>query len=103
MAMELYEILVPTVRNDGRPIRTRYHKVWDKMVYSITSGVTILKPVKGKWVSPSSKLYEERMIPVRIACTPEQYKEILKMTLKYYEQEVIMGYKVATEVEFYKE
>jgi len=96
--IKLYEILVPTVRNNGNPIKTKFHKVWDSKVYAITHGLTILAPTKGKWVSPSGTLFAERMIPVRIACTREQIEEIIKMTIKYYEQEAIMAYCISNEV-----
>lgn len=91
----LWEILVPTVRNDGRPYRTRYHRIWDAKVREITGGLTILAPAKGQWVSPDGELFAERMIPVRIAATAEQMKAICDMTAKYYEQRAVMYYQVS--------
>jgi len=95
----LWEILVPTIhRVDGKPITTKYHRVWDKKVYEITKGITILTPAKGKWVCPEGGLFEERMIPVRIACTREEIETIIDMTIKYYDQLAVMAYKVSEEV-----
>jgi hypothetical protein len=94
---ELWEILVPTVKNEGKPFRTRYHRVWDKQVYEITGGLTILRPTKGKWVH-QGKTYEERNIPVRVACSREQLMLILKFTKEYYDQLAIMAYKISDEV-----
>lgn len=96
--MELWEILVPTISNEGVPYRTRFHKVWDKNVYSITGGLTIHTPAKGRWVSPTGELFAERMIPVRVACTREQILEILEMTMVYYDQLATMAYKVSEDV-----
>jgi len=96
----LWEILVPTQFNDGRPIRTRYHRVWDEKVRQISSGLTILTPAKGQWVSENSELFVERMIPVRVACTYEQMVEIANMTKTYYEQEKVMFYRLSDEVHF---
>lgn len=96
--VEMWEILVPTVRNDGRPIRTRFHRVWDKKVYEITGGLTIMMPSKGRWLAPDGKLFAERMIPVRIAATRDQIEKIVDLTLEYYEQEAVMTYKVSTEI-----
>lgn len=96
--MQLWEILVPTVRNDGRPISVRFHRVWDAKVYAITGGLTILQPAKGRWIAPDGTLFAERMIPVRIACTREQIEKIAKMTMDYYEQLAIMAYKISSEV-----
>lgn len=82
----LWEILVPTVRRqDGKPIRTRFHRVWDAKVRFIAGGLTILSPVKGQWISPDNELFSERMIPVRIACSREHIALIADFTASYYD------------------
>jgi hypothetical protein len=96
--MNIYEILVPTIMNDGKPIRVRYHRVWDEKVRKITGGLTIVPPVKGQWVNPEGELFSERMIPVRVACTEEQIEEIADMTAAYYKQEAIMYYLISNQV-----
>jgi hypothetical protein len=95
---QLWEILVPTVRNDGRPFRLRYHRVWDERVKAISGGLTIVSPVQGVWVSPTQETFKERMIPVRIMCTREEIVSIAYMSKTYYEQEAIMVYLVSPEV-----
>lgn len=94
----LWEILVPTVRPDGRPIHLRFHRVWDAKVRTISGGLTIYAPAKGQWVSPCGQLFEERMIPVRIACTAEQMERIADMSAAYYEQQAILYYLVSEQV-----
>lgn len=94
----MWEVLVPTVRNDGRYIKTRFHRVWDAKVRAITGGLTILPVNKGQWVSPAGELFIERMIPVRIACTRAQIEDIINMTLSYYEQHAVLAYVVSEEV-----
>lgn len=102
MKTYLYEILVPTVRQNGKPIRLRFHKVWDKKVYDITHGLTIMPVSIGYWKPHTeADVIRERMIPVRIACTEEQIKQIAKMTKKYYEQDAIFYYRVSDEVIIY--
>lgn len=96
--IELWEILVPTVRQDGTPIRTRFHRVWDAKVRDITGGLTILPVAKGQWTAPDGKLFSERMIPVKIAATRSQIERIIDMTIAYYEQLAIMAHKVSDEV-----
>lgn len=96
--VEMWEILVPTMSNEGKPFRTRYHKVWDKKVYEITGGLTILAPVKGKWIPKSKMLFEERMIPVRIVCSKEEIEKIIDFTIKYYSQDAVLAYKISEEV-----
>lgn len=95
---KLWEILVPTVRNDGRPFRLRYHRVWDERIKAIAGGLTVVTPVRGTWVSPNSETFKERMIPVRIMCSRDEIMEIATMSKTYYEQEAIMVYKVSDEV-----
>lgn len=96
--MKFYEILVPTVSNNGKPYRTRYHRVWDEKVRKITGGLTIISPIKGQWISANGKLFIERMIPVRVACTKEQIDQIADMTAEYYNQLAIMYYLISEEV-----
>lgn len=90
--------MVPTVMPNGKPIKTRRHRVWDAKVRKITGGLTIMPPVRGQWVSPEDQLFQERMIPVRIACTREQIDTISDMTAKFYEQLAVMYYHVSSEV-----
>lgn len=85
----LWEILVPTIM-DGKPVRTRFHRVWDKKVRETAGGLTVLKPAKGYWVSPDGELAEERMIPVRIKCTEDEIEHISDLTAQYYKQEAVM-------------
>ena len=90
----LWEILVPTIRN-GKPVKTKSPKEWDTRIRRISGGLTILKPVKGEWVSKDGKLFEERMIPVRIMCTEEQIEKIADITAEFYKQEAVMFYCVS--------
>lgn len=95
----LWEILVPTVRNDGRPFRLRYHRVWDEKVRDISGGITIMKPAKGEWVdSDTGDLYADRTIPVRFVATREEMKRIVAMSCVYYDQLAMMCYKVSDDV-----
>lgn len=94
----MWEILVPTIRNDGRPIRTRFHRVWDEKVKAISGGMTILTPAKGKWVNPDGVEFHERMIPVRLIATREEIDRVVDLTIAYYEQEAVLAYKISDEV-----
>jgi hypothetical protein len=95
---QLWEILVPCTMR-GRPVHTRHHKEWDKVVRTIAGGLTILAPAKGQWLEPDTNtLFEERMIPVRIACTRKQIQRIMRFTLGHYDQKAVFAYLVSTEV-----
>jgi hypothetical protein len=96
--IQLWEILVPTVRKDGGFYTTRFHRVWDGKVREISGGLTVLHPTKGQWVSPSGELCIERMIPVRIACTEQQIEMISDITASYYQQEAVLYYRVSDKV-----
>jgi hypothetical protein len=94
----MWEIFVPTEMS-GKPVRTRYHRVWDQKVRAITHGLTVYHPAKGQWVNPDNgELHLERMIPVRSACTPAQMDLIADMTLTYYQQKAVMYYQVSDKV-----
>lgn len=95
----MWEILVPRVRNNGKPYTTRHHREWDKQVIRITGGLTVLRTTTvGYWVS-ENETYKDSMIPVRIACTDIQMDEILDRTLVHYsDQNAIMAYVISNEV-----
>jgi len=93
--IELWEILVPCQYNDGKPVTTRHHKEWDKYVRKLAGGLTIMKPAKGVWVHEEA-LFEERMIPVRIACSEKVVKQVMTFTLSHYRQIKVMAYRVST-------
>jgi hypothetical protein len=98
MKIVLWEILVPC-KMRGKPVRTRHHREWDKLVRKITGGLTILKPARGQWVEPNTKaLHEERVIPVRIACTRKQIDRIIDITIRHYDQKAVMAYCISIEV-----
>ena len=95
----LWEILVPTLWKESKPVRTKHHKSWDTYVRKVAGGLTVMKPVKGQWLK-ENVLYDERVIPVRIACTKDQIDKIAKFSLTHYEQKAIMYYKLSNEVYF---
>lgn len=92
--MELWEVLVPCKSNAGKPFRTRHHREWDVRVRRISGGLTIMRPAKGQWVHGDT-LYEDRVIPVRIACTEKQIMQIAKITIQHYDQLAVMVYRVS--------
>lgn len=100
--LQLWEILVPhkmgkhdlwrhdnSLPKSNRTIPVPYHQKWDSKVREITGGLTICKASKGQWVDNDGNLYKEIMIPVRIACTEEQIRQIAKMSMEHYQQKAI--------------
>ena len=98
MNPELWEVLVPASNNKDLRFTYEHHKEWDAFVKKITGGVTIMKTAKGEWVSPTGKLYVDRMIPRRIVCTEEQISEIIDFTIDHYKQEAVLAYRISTNV-----
>ena len=88
--LQTWEILVP-YKMGRKTVQVPYHQEWDEKVRQITGGLTIHKVAKGQWVSPSTgKLHKELMIPVRIACSEEQIRQIAAITIEHYKQEAVM-------------
>lgn len=98
MSLQLWEILVPAADSDGERIPVEYHQMWDQMIRARCGGLTILKTAKGQWVDPSGRLYAEPMIPVRVACLPEQIGELLDLTIDHYRQQAVMAYRLSEQV-----
>lgn len=95
MTGELWEILVPCQRNNGRPFSTKHHREWDKRVRALSKGLTIMTPAKGQWISAEGKLYEDRVIPVRIACGEKTIRRVMDITAQHYDQKAVMAYRVS--------
>lgn len=96
MKKKLIEILVP-VTNHGVRIKKKHHRKWDAKISRIAGGLTLFKPKKGRWLS-GSKLFKEKMIPVRIAATNKEIKKIVKFTAKHYKQKAVMYHLVSKHV-----
>ena len=94
MMAELWEILVPCNWNDGKPVRTRHHREWDKRVRGVVGGLTILKPGLGQW-EHEGELFKDWVIPVRIRATRDQMKTVADITIQHYEQIAVMYYLVS--------
>lgn len=101
--VKLWEILVPSSKPEHLPgknrfFSVRYHREWDKKVAAVSNGLTVLQPSKGRWLSSTGELQNERMIAVRVACTREQILKIMEIAAEHYHQEAIMVHKVSDEV-----
>lgn len=97
----MWEILVPTIKpntNKSKFFTTKYHRTWDDKVREITHGLTIMSPAKGQWASPNGKVFEERMIPVRIVASRDEIEKVIDLTLVHYSQEAVLCYKISDEV-----
>jgi hypothetical protein len=94
---EMWEILVPA-SNKIQEFTYEHHKAWDEFVIGISGGITIMKTVKGEWVSPNNVRFKDRMIPVRIKCSADDIDKIIDFTIKHYEQEAVLAYKISEEV-----
>lgn len=93
---ELWEILVPTSDKHNNLYDVCHHKDWDRKISYICGGLSLLDPISGRWFSET--MFEETMIPVRIACTREELDRIIDFTMEHYKQEAIMAYKISNEV-----
>ena len=94
----LWEILVPCMFEDTKtPVSTKHHKEWDKYVRTISPGLTILKPAKGQWIH-EDKLYEDRVITVRLTASRSEVEKIVDFTIVHYRQLAVMAYKISNEV-----
>ena len=95
---ELWEVLVPRVFNNGTEVPILHHREWDEKVRKIAGGLTILRSAKGIWESPSGEIFQEAMIPVRVACTEAQLVLILDTTIAHYDQKAVMAYCISDRV-----
>ena len=101
MGTPVWIVLVPAENNNRSEFLVEHHQRWDAFVRKITGGVTIMKSAKGHWLSPTGKLYSEKVIPCTIICTKEQVLQIVEFTATHYHQEAIAYYKISDEAYIY--
>jgi len=75
-----WEIFVPDA-----PIAK--HEKWDKEVMEITTGLTLLGKVTGKWLDPQKR---ETSIRVSLVCTEEAIVAIAHLTKTMFNQQKIL-------------
>lgn len=84
---------------DNQPVPVEHHQRWDEKVRTIAGGLTIFKPAMGQWINEEDqKLFSEKMIPVRVACSRKQIEKIVAFTITHYNQLAVMAYKISSEV-----
>lgn len=92
----VFEIIDPVGEKYNVEWSVEYHHEWDQYVREIAGGLTINKRARGIWTSPETgKIFQEKMIPVRIFCTLEKIEEIADFTIKHYKQKAIMFYLIS--------
>ena len=91
----MWEILVPVKDNSGNKFPLSYHNEWDNFVENLTGGLTVMRPAKGRWISPIGTKVHEKMIPCRIRCSEEDINKIVDFTIKHYNQEAVAYYLVS--------
>lgn len=102
MSLKFWEILVPYNDNDGKKFPLDHHKTWDSYVRTISGGLTIFKTSKGQWTY-LDKVFEDKMIPIRIYCSEEQIEEIMRYTKTFYDQKAIFCCLISDQVKFLDE
>jgi hypothetical protein len=92
---ELWEVLVPVQANSGKEWPIEHHHEWDEQVRRAIGGLTIMRTAKGQWVDSDGTLFNERMIPVRLACDESQVRQVMSLTMTHYDQLAVMAYRVS--------
>ena len=101
MEKSVWEIYVPVSDNKGVDFSIGHHKIWDKKVTESAGGLTIFKRSRGLWESQmTGKVFQERVIPVRIVCDYDTIQYIAEFTKEHYNQESVMFYLVSEKVYF---
>ncbi len=95
----MWVIMVPTMLNDGTPVRKKRHQEWDSRVRSISGGLTVDTPSIGQWVNRDGKLFRERMIPVQVIADAEEMLCIAAIAKEFYNQEAILYYEISRNVQ----
>lgn len=98
MNKSLWQIYVPVYDNNGNKIPVSYHQKWDDIISDIAGGLTINKKSRGIWASQTGTIFKEEMIPVLVNCSYNEMNVIAELTIRHYDQEAVMYYKVTDEI-----
>lgn len=87
-----FDVILKTCENNfdrGWLFTAKHHRIFYKFILNLSKGYSVLSELEGVWQNEKGTIYQEKMIPVRIACTDEQIKEIAEFAKTHYEQEAI--------------
>jgi hypothetical protein len=79
--MKLFEITLPTTDNAGASLQTA-HMLWQAHVMRIAGGYTEYPMSRGVWHDGPGKIYIDQVVPYRVACTLDQWQEIVREAFK---------------------
>lgn len=94
-----FDVILKTCENNfdrGWIFTTKHHRIFYKFILNLSKGYSVLNELEGVWQNEKGTIYQEKMIPVRIACTDEQIKEIAEFAKAHYEQEAIFVLELGT-------
>ncbi len=108
-----FEILIPVAPNKGEPttdemyakldfnkdgtiFNKAHHGTFIRKVLTVAGGYSWLPEIDGAWVNSHCEVVKEKMIPIRVACTDENIKEIASFAKQHYEQEAIFVLEIGT-------
>lgn len=99
--MILYEFLLPVRSNDGSEIPDRIYKGLLGRILALAGGYTLPGKALGGWINGQGSTQVENMLPLRVACTPDQAQEIVAMIADTFpDQESLMSYVLSDQVQF---
>ncbi len=93
----MWEILVPASNRKDK-FSYDHHKAWDAFVNQFSNGMTVLRGAKGEWQAPDGTICNDRMIPIRIICTEEEIRKIIRFTIEHYNQEAVLAYQLSDNI-----
>lgn len=84
---ELWEILIPSQKKEE----------WENFFNIInTSGITFVDLLfNGLWKNNKNEIISGKHVLIRIACSEEKIKEIMKIVSELYNQEEVLCYKIS--------
>jgi len=95
----LWEIMIPKNIDKHTIFHVSCHREWSNYVENITNGMVFFSSLDRRWISPKeTSPYFDNKIPVRIFCNKEQIKKIISFTMKHYDQNHVIAYKLSDSI-----
>ena len=93
----MWELLIPAGINN-KEFTAEQHKVWENDVTKSVGEITIIRQLKGDWLTSNKLEFKDRVLRVNVVCNEKQLKKIIQITMLLYHMEKIIVYKTGEDV-----
>lgn len=95
--MQLWQILIPTMDNEGTPFTPKDYDDFANLVIKEVgvTGLTMLPRGTGYWVGSNKQVQHELTIPILIGCVEHEVQIATRLVAEQFKQKAVTYWKVS--------